>query len=123
MTKPFSMKELVARVKAIVRRSNPSTNDEVTYKDIILNNASKKVFVNSSEVLLTKLEFNLLKTLIVNKNIVLSRDELLSRVWGDDGDYQEKTVNVAIKRLKEKIDPEKEKEYVRTVRGEGYTLC
>jgi two-component system, OmpR family, alkaline phosphatase synthesis response regulator PhoP len=123
MTKPFSMKELVARVKAIVRRTSPESSDEIAYEDIVLNNASKKIFVDGNEVFLTKLEFNLLKTLIVNKNIVLSRDELLSRVWGDDGEFQEKTVNVAIKRLKEKIDPSKSKEYIRTVRGEGYTLC
>jgi two-component system, OmpR family, alkaline phosphatase synthesis response regulator PhoP len=123
MTKPFSMKELVARAKVIIKRANPSSVDKIIYRDITLNNSTKTVLVDKEEVSLTKLEFNLLKMFIVNKNRVLNRDELLSQVWGNDGEYQSKTVNVAIKRLKEKIDPLKDKEYIRSIRGEGYTLC
>jgi len=79
--------------------------------------------IEGSRVDLTKLEFDLLHALIVNENIVLERVYLLENVWGSDEVYQDRTVNVAINRLKEKIDPDKSKEYIKTVRGVGYTLC
>ena len=61
--------------------------------------------------------------MIKNKNVVLSRDYLLESVWQDDALFQDKTVNVAIKRLKDKIDPNKDKNYIKSIRGTGYTLC
>ena len=65
----------------------------------------------------------MLSEFIKNKNSVLDRDYLLENVWSDGGDYQYRTVNVAINRLKEKIDPSKTKDYIQTVRGVGYKLC
>lgn len=124
MTKPFNMKELVLRVNAVLRRTKGSANEGVIgYRDILLNLASREVTIENEHINLTKLEFDLLHTLIANQNIVLDRDYLLEHVWGGDEVYQDRTVNVAINRLKEKIDPDKSKEYIRTVRGVGYTLC
>ena len=123
MTKPFVMDELIFRVKAILKRTNPVTQDVIQFRDIKINQLSKEVTVAGRPVPLTKLEMRLLIELIKNKNIVLSRDYLLEKVWEDISAYQEKTVNVAIKRLKEKIDPSKDKGYIKTVRGEGYTVC
>ena len=124
MTKPFNMKELVLRIKAMLRRTgNKNEVGIVTYRDIRLNLASREVTVGDTPVALTKLEFDLLHTLVKNQNIVLDRDYLLEHVWGGDEIYQDRTVNVAINRLKEKIDPDKNKEYIKTVRGVGYTLC
>lgn len=124
ITKPFSMKELMLRVKAILRRTKKlSSEGALTYRDIALNLASRTVMIEDSPVELTKLEFDLLHALIANQNIVLDRDYLLENVWGGDEVYQDRTVNVAINRLKEKIDPDKTKEYIKTVRGVGYTLC
>ena len=124
ITKPFSMKELILRVKAILRRTKKlSAEGNLTYRDISLNLAARTVAINTTPVELTKLEFDLLHALIVNENVVLERDYLLEHVWGGDEVYQDRTVNVAINRLKEKIDPDKSKEYVKTVRGVGYTLC
>ncbi|MCX6060718.1 MAG: response regulator transcription factor [Campylobacterales bacterium] len=124
LTKPFSMKELVLRVKAILRRTQKtSTEGNVTYRDITLNLASRTVIIENSLIELTKLEFDLLYALMGNQNIVLDREYLLEHVWGGDEMYQDRTVNVAINRLKEKIDPDKSKEYIKTVRGVGYTLC
>jgi two-component system, OmpR family, alkaline phosphatase synthesis response regulator PhoP len=124
LTKPFSMKELVLRVKAILRRTQKiSVEGNVTYRDIALNLASRTVIIENSPVELTKLEFDLLHTLMNNQNVVLDREYLLEHVWGGDEMYQDRTVNVAINRLKEKIDPDKSKEYIKTVRGVGYTLC
>jgi len=88
-----------------------------------MNPQSRQVTAGDLAVELTKLEFDLLAILIKNQNIVLDRDFLLEHVWGGDDIYQDKTVNVAINRLKEKIDPNKDKEYIKTVRGVGYTLC
>jgi len=124
LTKPFSMKELALRVKAILRRTKKvSDSGTVIYRDIHLNLPARTVTIDTRLVELTKLEFDLLYTLISNQNIVLNRDTLLESVWGGDEVYQDRTVNVAINRLKEKIDPEKSKEYIKTVRGVGYTLC
>lgn len=124
ITKPFSMKELVLRVKAILRRTKKlSTDGSLVYRDMVLNLASRTLSIEGEPVELTKLEFDLLHALIANQNVVLDRDYLLEHVWGGDEVYQERTVNVAINRLKEKIDPDKTKEYIKTVRGVGYTLC
>jgi len=124
LTKPFSMKELALRVKAILRRTKKvSDSGMVVYRDISLNLPARTVMIDTRPVELTKLEFDLLYTLISNQNVVLDRDTLLESVWGGDEVYQDRTVNVAINRLKEKIDPEKSKEYIKTVRGVGYTLC
>ena len=84
---------------------------------------SREVFVDGKRIDLTKREFDLLLELIKNKNVVLSRDDLLERVWGSGDEYQLKTVNVAVNRLKEKIDPDKSKNYIESVRGIGYRVC
>lgn len=124
LTKPFSMKELILRVKAILRRTQKTSNEgNITYRDIIINPASRTVMIENTSIELTKLEFDLLYELINNQNIVLDRNYLLDTVWGSDEIYQDRTVNVAINRLKDKIDPDKSKDYLKTVRGVGYTLC
>jgi DNA-binding response OmpR family regulator len=123
MTKPFSSKELILRIKAILKRTKKSTKEGVvSYRDILLNLGSRRVLIDEKPIELTKLEFDLLHTLIDNRNVVLDRDFLLEHVWGGDEIYQDRTVNVAINRLKEKIDPDKSKEYIKTVRGVGYTM-
>lgn len=123
MTKPFNTKELIFRIKAILKRTkNLNEEGTVKYKDIELNPSSYSVTVDKQPINLTKLEFNLLLTLIQNKKIVLSREFLLEHVWGIDDVYQDRTVNVAINRLKDKIDSTKNKEYIKSVRGVGYTL-
>ena len=124
ITKPFSPKEVAMRVKAVLKRTKTGFNQEsISYRDIVMNPQTREVKAGKLAVELSKLEFDLLLTLIKNQNIVLDRDFLLENVWGGDDIYQDKTVNVAINRLKDKIDPKKEKEYIKTVRGVGYTLC
>ena len=121
ITKPFNMRELLLRVKSLLKRtSKRSTNETLAYRDLVLDNGSRTLSVARKNVDVTKLEFDLLCEFIRNKNNVLERDYLLESVWGDSENYQYKTVNVAINRLKEKIDPDKTKEYIQTVRGVGY---
>ena len=122
ITKPFNIAEFILRVKAVLKRTS-SKKDTLQYKDIVISIDSQQVFVGQKEVSLTKLEFNLFCELIKNKNIVLSREALLSSVWKDEEIYQDRTVDVAVKRLKEKIDPDKTKNYISSVRGVGYKLC
>lgn len=122
ITKPFNVEELKARVKALLKRvSNKS--EIIKFKDILYEAKTKKLFIDKKEISLTSLERNLLLEFLKNQNILLSRDMLLESVWGDSFEKQSKTVNVAIKRLKEKIDPNGDKNYIKTVRGEGYMLC
>jgi len=125
ITKPFNMEELVLRVKAVLKRTNQESIDVVQtmfYKDLQLDVNLHIATIGSKNIELTKLETTLLQILIKNKNRVLNRDFLIKHVWKDSGDINQKTVNVAIKRLKEKIDPKKEKEYIKTIRGVGYLL-
>ncbi|MCW8954218.1 MAG: response regulator transcription factor [Sulfurimonas sp.] len=124
LTKPFNMKELILRVKSILRRTTRKIEDEnLSYRDLFLEKASRTLKVDGKKVDITKLEFNLLCEFIMNKKSVLDRDYLLENVWKDADEYQYRTVNVAINRLKEKIDPDKTKDYIQTVRGVGYKLC
>ncbi|MEN8718270.1 MAG: response regulator transcription factor [Sulfurovum sp.] len=122
ITKPFNIKELVARVKAVLKRASKQI-DVLKVRDIIYKSQNKKFYIDDVHVELTHLEHDLLLEFIKNKDILLSREILLDRVWEDSFDTKVKTVNVAVKRLKEKIDPKGVKEYIKSVRGEGYIFC
>ncbi|QOP41773.1 response regulator transcription factor [Sulfurimonas marina] len=124
LTKPFNMKELLLRVKSILKRTSKKVSEgKLSYRDMVLDKSTRELKVDGKNVEVTKLEFDLLCEFITNKNSVLDRDYLLENVWQDSQNYQYKTVNVAINRLKEKIDPDKTKDYIQTVRGVGYKLC
>ncbi|MDX4059017.1 response regulator transcription factor [Aliarcobacter skirrowii] len=122
ITKPFNLKELIARVKAVIKRTSKEL-EFIKVKDIVYNFANKKFYIDNKEIELTQLESSLLFEFINNQDILLSRDYLLEKVWKDSLDKKEKTVNVAIKRLKSKIDPKAKKNYIKAVRGEGYIFC
>jgi DNA-binding response OmpR family regulator len=122
ITKPFNLNELKARVKALIKRSG-GLQDVIKYKDITYYKANKTFKIDDKEIKLTHLEHDLLLEFMKNRDILLSRDILLERVWKDSLNKQSKTVNVAIKRLKEHIDPTGEKNYIQAVRGEGYIFC
>ena len=126
ITKPFNIEELVLRVKAVLRRSNQESVDliqVIKHKDMILDINQHKVTIGLDNIALTKLETMLLQILIKNKSKVLNREFLIKHIWRDNKDINLKTVNVAVKRLKEKIDPKKDKNYIKTIRGVGYLLC
>ncbi|ADN08647.1 response regulator transcription factor [Sulfurimonas autotrophica] len=124
ITKPFNMKELVLRIRSVLKRTSKKHHDgKLLFRDLLLDKSSRTLSVDSKTVEVTKLEFDLLSEFILNKNSVLDRDYLLENVWGDSENYQYRTVNVAINRLKEKIDPDKSKDYIQTVRGVGYKIC
>lgn len=121
ITKPFNIEELIARIKALLKRT--SKNSKIyEHRDIFIDTQSREILIENKHIELTKLELNLLIELIKNKHVVLSRDYLLQTIW-DGENTNDKTVNIAIKRLREKIDPNKNKNYIKSIRGEGYILC
>ena len=122
ITKPFNLNELKARVGALIRRTTKS-QDVLKHRDITYSASNKTFAIDGEDIKLTHLEHDLLLEFMKNINILLSRDTLLESVWGDSESKQLKTVNVAIKRLKEHIDPMGEKNYIQAVRGEGYIFC
>jgi two-component system, OmpR family, phosphate regulon response regulator PhoB len=120
--KPFNIKELCARVKAVIKRSSKDI-DILKVRDIVYKSSNKKFYIDDIQIELTHLEHDLLLEFIKNKDILMTREHLLNSVWQDSFDKKVKTVNVAIKRLKSKIDPDGNKEYIRSIRGEGYIFC
>jgi DNA-binding response OmpR family regulator len=122
ITKPFSLEVLKARVKAVIRRTKKDMKI-IKYRDIIFNIYTREVKIDDYSIELTHLEKDLLLEFLKNTNKVMTREILLENVWKNSFDKQVKTVNVAVKRLKEKIDPFNEKEYIKTIRGEGYMFC
>jgi len=122
ITKPFNLAILKARVSSLLRRTDQKS-DVIKHRDITYTASSKSFKIADEDIKLTHLEHDLLLEFIKNKNVLLSRDTLLERVWEDSFNKQLKTVNVAIKRLKEHIDPKGEKNYIQAVRGEGYIFC
>ncbi|MEA1983833.1 MAG: response regulator transcription factor, partial [Campylobacterota bacterium] len=126
VTKPFDIEELLLRVKAVLKRSNREFKEvekELEYRDMKLDLNMHRVLIGELEIALTNLETSLLQILVSNRGKVLDREFLLKYVWKDTENIHPKTVNVAIKRLKEKIDPQKEKEYIKTIRGVGYLVA
>lgn len=124
ITKPFSIRELIARVKALFRRSDiPVENlpDKISAGDIIIDMQRHEVYKGDQRLDLTLKEFELLKMLIQNRGRVLSRDLLLEKVWGFDYYGETRTVDVHIRYLRQKIEEDDSKpEYIETVRGVGY---
>ena len=121
VTKPFSVRELILRVKAVLKRGERKTdNMEVQrqFGELKLDVDSHEVFVNDEQVSLTALEFKLLRQLVDRRGRVQSRDQLLSDVWGYSSDVTTRTVDTHIKRLREKLGDMGK--YVQTIRGVGY---
>ena len=125
VTKPFAVRELVARVRAIMRRSSVpqgQRQDELSYDGLKINLPSRRVSVGDGEVDLTYTEFELLVTLASNPGRVFSRSTLLTRVWGDEF-RDERTVDVHIRHLREKIERDpRNPEFIHTARGVGYVF-
>jgi two-component system, OmpR family, phosphate regulon response regulator PhoB len=127
LTKPFSVKELLARVRAVLRRRAPQSLDEAVEVDgLVLDPATRRVtrVVDGTprEAKVGPTEFRLLHFLMTHPERVHSRAQLLDRVWGDHVFIEERTVDVHIKRLREALEPVQRSQLVETVRGAGYRL-
>lgn len=123
MTKPFKSKELLLRIAALLKRSGVQESDKVKYRDLVFDIHQHTLKIKDKIIELTNLEFRLLHTFIKNPHQPLDRDFLRDEVWGDDSvDFHDKTINVAMNRLRKKIDPSGEKEYFVPIWGVGYKL-
>ncbi|MDZ5254216.1 response regulator transcription factor [Clostridium sp. LIBA-8841] len=122
ITKPFSIRELMARIKALLRRSNVKKEENITkFGDIVVNFQTREVTKESKNVELTLKEFELLKLLIKNKGNILTRELLLDKIWGYEYIGETRTVDVHIRHLRKKIESDdKNPQYIQTIRGVGY---
>jgi len=118
LVKPVDLKELLLRVKALLRRYKIVSENKIEYKNILLNFQTTGVVINSENVELTKKEFLLLYKLIANPNIIFTRNQLMNEIWGYDSESFDRTVDTHIKRIRDKIKSD-DFELI-TVRGLGY---
>ncbi|MCA9348561.1 response regulator transcription factor [Candidatus Saccharibacteria bacterium] len=122
LIKPFSFEELLARIRALLRRPSQSLNQELKYGDITLEPDKFAVHRAGQLVELSRREFSLLEVFMRNPEILLSKDQIISKVWPFDADVLPNTVEVHIKSLRQKLDKPFGKDSIKTVRGFGYKL-
>ena len=123
ITKPFSVNELVARVKAVLRRIRPMFVDEVlTYKGIVIDLVSHSASRDGETLHLGPTEFNLLAFFMENIGRVFSREQLLNHVWKNEAHVEPRTVDVHIRRLRKAINNDEKEDFIRTVRSAGYSF-
>lgn len=123
VTKPFNNKELLLRVKSLIKRSKPSLLEDLgIFKDLKIDRIAKKVFRENKEIKLGPIEYKLLDFLIKSPQRVYSREQLLSNVWGESINVESRTVDVHIRRLRKAINIDKKNDLIRTVRSSGYSL-
>ena len=122
LTKPFGVMELISRIKALLRRSNfaPTDSQEYVYENIKINHAHRAVTACGESIALTFKEYELLHYLLINKGIVLSRDKILETVWGYNYEGESRTLDMHIKRLRQKLGCAGE--HIKTIRNVGYKL-
>ena len=121
VTKPFSPKELIARIKAVIRRVSPtSLEEEVDFHGLKLDPVSHRVAINGNSLALGPTEFRLLHFFMTHPERVYSREQLLDNVWGTNIYVEDRPVDVHIRRLRKAISGEGHEEFVQTVRGAGY---
>ncbi len=119
LTKPFNMEELIARIKRFLK--NKKDLNIMIVNNLTLNENTREVFIKDVKINLSKTEFDLLQFLMVNSNLVLTREKILNGVWGYGSDTNENIVDVYIKYLRDKLS-DKENQLIKTVRGVGYVL-
>jgi two-component system phosphate regulon response regulator PhoB len=123
VTKPFNNKELLLRIKSLIKRSKPLLLEEIaTFKDLKIDRITKKVFRDNKEIKLGPIEYKLLDFFIKSPQRVYSREQLLNNVWGENINVESRTVDVHIRRLRKAINLDNKIDLIRTVRSSGYSL-
>ncbi|MEL7023604.1 MAG: phosphate regulon transcriptional regulator PhoB [Pseudomonadota bacterium] len=120
ITKPFSSRELISRIQAVLRRAAPSANESYTAGSLKIDAVGHRVYAGDTEVSLGPKEYRLLKFLLTHPERVYSRAQLLDRVWGANVYVEERTVDVHIRRLRKALESHSADSYIQTVRGAGY---
>ncbi|MFT5112738.1 MAG: two-component system response regulator PhoP [Parasphingorhabdus sp.] len=122
LAKPFHFEELSARLRALIRRSVGEANSDIKVGPIVLNTTSQEVSVSEELIEITAYEYRLLHYLILNRNKVVSKGELVDHIYDEDSDRDSNVIEVFIGRLRKKLDPENEFLPIQTLRGRGYRL-
>jgi len=122
ITKPFSLKELIARMKAVLRRTETQSSTIITIGSLSIDSESHCVTIDGVDVMMSPTEYKLLHFFALNPNKVYSRNQLLDNVWGDNVYVEDRTVDVHIRRLRKILDAQGCADLVQTVRGFGYKL-
>ena len=122
ISKPFSPAELIARIKALIRRSTSTQNNILEFEDIKIFDNEHKVFRGKTRVHLGPTEYNLLRHLMENPCRVFSREQLLDSVWGHGIYVERRTVDTHIRRLRKSLNIEGKKNFIRTIRSSGYSI-
>ena len=122
ISKPFSPAELIARIKALIRRSTSTQNNTLEFEDIKIFDNEHKVFRGKTRIHLGPTEYNLLKHLMENPCRVFSREQLLDSVWGHGIYVERRTVDTHIRRLRKSLNIEGKKNFIRTIRSSGYSI-
>lgn len=125
ITKPFGVRELIARVRALLRRTarEPQELEVINIGELSIHIGAYKVYMRNEEIELTNKEYELLKVLALNRGKTLTRDYLLNKVWGYDYFGETRTVDVHIRHLRKKVeDNDSHPKYIKTVRGIGYSM-
>ena len=123
LTKPFSFNELLARIKAVLRRSDPKiVSDYIEFDDLKLNRNERRVFRSDIEITLGPTEFRLLEFFLLNPKRVYSRDQILENVWPNNINVESRTIDVHIRRLRKALNDGFDYDPIRTVRSAGYSL-
>lgn len=120
--KPFAIEELLARINAIFRRVDSLDNHIVKFKDLVINRNSRTVSRNDKEINLTTKEYELLMILIDNKDKVVTRDELLDKIWGYEYEPETNITDVYVRYLRSKLNNKNKEEYIQTIRSVGYIM-
>ena len=122
VVKPFSMKVLLKRIEAVLKRNNEK--ERLSYRELLLFPAGKQVFVEGREIRLTAKEYQLLEYLKKNQGQVLTKENILERIWGISGQFVvDNTVSVTVGRLRKKIEPDaRQPDYIKNVFGLGYRI-
>ena len=121
IVKPFRTRELISRIKSVLRRyGKKEENNIIQYKDIKIDTISAKVYKNNKEIIFTSLEYRILLMLFTNKNKLITREQLLEKIWDIAGNFvNDNTLTVYIKRIREKLEDDS---IIKTVRGLGYRI-
>ncbi len=122
LPKPFAFEELLARIKAVMRRRSPETEGIIRIGDLVIDTEKRQVFRNGRTIELTTREFDLLKLLAEHKGRPLSREFIIRRIWGYEFEGETDPVKVYIKFLRRKLNATDEKDLIHSIRGFGYSL-
>jgi two-component system response regulator MprA len=122
LTKPFALKVLLARLRALSRRKEVEPSTHLQIGDLMLDPAEHTVKRGGSAISLTRTEFVLLETLMRNSGRVVTRDRLIEAVWGNEREVESNTLDVYVRQLRSKVEPSGSRKFIQTIRGVGYAM-